>query len=605
MNGLWKAFAFQPRNCAACVLLACLLLVPARSASAQMNMTGHVMETRDEIPPEKLPPPQKLAGVGNVHLQITATPEAQSWFDQGLNLIHDFWDYESARAFQQGIRVDPNCAMCYWGLYRALSFYHGNSQEFADQALEKAVSLEKHVSKHERFYIDADAADVNAEKDGKETSGAPASAPIWRKLVKKYPHDLEARLCFAMAVGYDGSEGLAMLESVLKDDPNNSAANHFYIHAVEASDHPEKALHSSDILGALAPASGHMVHMPGHIYFRVGDYARAEASFAASMNVDATYMQEQHVSPDDDWNYIHNLMYAIANLLEEGKLQQAQALSEKLAAARGDTDATLYPFSARDSIARLDPQLPVALRAGDWARVIALSKSSRPPAGQVNLQLLARELNSFGSAMQAVESGDVASAIPASAEFDAELWRATQDVKDKQAAEKEASAKAKPAPAGAPQVNVRSDAYIDPLLKMLAVMSLESRGSILAARKHTAESKKIFEQAAREEKDLGYHEPPNYIRPVGETEAAALLAADDFAGAAAAYQKALIERPKSGFALYGVALVAEKSGDSAAAAETYTDFLKAWNHADPDLPQIAHARAFLSAHPVASRSGQK
>ena len=96
------------------------------------------MDTREELPPEKLPPPQKLTGIGNSHIRITAKPEAQIWFDQGLNLLHDFWDYESARAFQQSIRVDPQCAMCYWGMYQAERFGHSNSKYYADPMLKKA-----------------------------------------------------------------------------------------------------------------------------------------------------------------------------------------------------------------------------------------------------------------------------------------------------------------------------------------------------------------------------------------------------------------------------------------------------------------------------------
>ena len=95
------------------------LLSGAVHLNAQMNMAGHDMSAMKEIPPpDQLPPPLAMTGIGNSHLKITATPEAQVWFDQGLNLLHDFWDYESARAFQQAIRVDPNCAMCYWGLSR-------------------------------------------------------------------------------------------------------------------------------------------------------------------------------------------------------------------------------------------------------------------------------------------------------------------------------------------------------------------------------------------------------------------------------------------------------------------------------------------------------
>src|SRR6185312_16990642 len=121
------------------------------------------------------------------------------------------------------------------------------------------------------------------------TAAFAAATAKWRQLVKDYPKDSQARIFLAREVG--GKEGLALLESVLKDDPNNSAANHYYIHAVEASPHPEQALHSAEILPSLAPASGHMVHMPGHIYYRLGDYARAERAFDASMLADETYMR--------------------------------------------------------------------------------------------------------------------------------------------------------------------------------------------------------------------------------------------------------------------------------------------------------------------------
>ena len=391
--------------------------------SAQMSMSSPVMETKDEIPPDQLPAPEKLTGIGNVRMQITATPEAQAWFNQGLNLLHDFWDYESARAFEQSIRVDPQCAMCYWGLYRAESYYHSTEPSYAAIALAKAVSLEKHASKRERLYIEADAASETARKNAKGSSdpSESESLKLWHKLAKKYPNDSQARIFLALALGFGSKEGLSLLETVMKDDPQNSAANHYFIHGVEASPHPEQALHSAEILASLAPASGHMVHMPGHIFFRLGDYARAEQAFDASMHVDETYMREQHVAVDDDWNYVHNLMYAIANLMEEGKLEKATAYSAKLTGARGELDSTLYPFSSRDSISRLNRDLPVALRTADWPQVIALSKSSDAPASQPNLRFLARELASFGEGMQAVENHDLAKAQNSSAQFDAEL----------------------------------------------------------------------------------------------------------------------------------------------------------------------------------------
>ena len=348
-----------------CLLAVCLAPQP-RLAMAQMNMSGHTMETRDETPPGELPVPRKMTGIGNAHMQITAVPEAQMWFDQGLNLLHDFWDYESARAFEQSVRVDPQCAICYWGLYKAESFYHSTAQGYAGQALASAVSLKEHASDRERLYIEASALHEGA-------------VDLLRELVRKYPEDTQGQIFLAGVV--DRKEALAILQSVLKDKPEDSAANHYYIHDLEASEHPEQALHSAEILASLAPASGHMVHMPGHIFFRIGDYARAEQAFAASMRVDERYMQEQHVQPDNDWNYVHNLMYAIANLMEEGKPKEATALSMKLTNARGELESTLYIHAARDSISRLDPRLPVALRTADWAQVIELLKASAPLGG--------------------------------------------------------------------------------------------------------------------------------------------------------------------------------------------------------------------------------
>ena len=217
----------------------------------------------------------------------------------------------------------------------------------------------------------------------------------------------------------------------MKDEPNSSAANHYWIHAVEASPHPEQALHSAEILPGLAPTSGHMVHMPGHIFYRTGDYARAQAAFASSAAADERYMQAQHVQVDDDWNYVHNLMYAIANLMEEGKMQEATALSAKLAQARGQLESTLYPWSARDSMSRLDPHLPVALRTASWAQALSLLQASEPPAAQPNLVFLQRQLSNFAHGMLALEDHDLSEAEKASGTLDAELWRFSQQEKDK------------------------------------------------------------------------------------------------------------------------------------------------------------------------------
>ncbi|MDQ1452399.1 MAG: hypothetical protein QOK38_2265 [Acidobacteriaceae bacterium] len=573
------------------------------AAAAQNNACHSGMQTKALPAPESLPVPIKMTGIGSSHLTITATPEARAWFNQGLTLLHDFWDYESARAFEQGARVDPQCAMCYWGLFQALMFRNGEPSAYAQQALASAVLLKQHVSKHERLYIDAaSAADdaANAAKPGDDPDNAREIA-IWRQIVKNYPGDLQAKLFLAGALrdGYDDNgapkkgqkEEIALIQEVLKVAPDDSAANHYWIHAVEASPHPEQAIQSAALLASLAPASGHIVHMPGHIYFRTGDYARAEHWFTASTAVEERYQHEQHVTIDNDWNYVHNLMYSIANLMEEGKMQQATALSAKLSGARGEFAPTLYTQSPRDGMTRLDSALPVVLRTGDWNAVLRLLKDSKPDAKLENLTFLAGQLQEFAAGMQSVQTGNVAAAQAASQRLDAELWRLSQRVHDEPAPKK-------PSLTAPAMATVMPDAKPAPLLSNLSVMSLELRATILVVQKRLPEAKALFDQATHEEKGLGYHEPPMYIRPVGETEGAALLGASDAAGAHAAYAAALKERPNSGFSLYGMAQASEAAANTASAREEYAKFLTAWKSSDASRPELAHAHEYMGSQKV-------
>ena len=576
-------------------LLVSLLFVvcAGESLCAQSAMTSHSMGLTDPMPPDKLPPPLRLSGIGNVSIKITASQEAQIWFNQGLNLLHDFWEYESARAFEQGARVDPMCAMCYWGLYEAETSFHSTAKDYADQALSRAVALKDRVTDGERLYIAASVAHEAALKTSKQ--GQPdftKEVNLWRKLVRRHPKDSQGRI-FLSEVLSDERESLAILHSVLNDEPNNSAANHYWIHALEAGPHPEEALHSAEILASLAPNSGHIVRMPGHIFYRIGDYARAEEAFRASREVDERYIQEQHIQPDDDWNYVHNLMYAIANFLEEGKLRDATALSMRLSGARGQLDTTLYTNASRDSISRLNPLLPVALRTANWQQVIELLKENNTPAEQINLAFLARALADFARGMQAIEARDLAKADESSLRLDAELWEASQELKKStgaQHSEPQAGGKS------VPKLQVMPDALLPPLFNSLSVMSLELRGAILVAKKQLDDGKNLFAQAAQEEKALGYREPPNYIRPVGETEGAALMGIGDWQGAEEAYRQALTERPRSGFPLYGIAICSELSGNVPEATAAYMDFIKAWSNADLELPQLVHAQAYLTQH---------
>ncbi len=572
-----------------------------------MDATHNMADMEPVPPPEQLPVPMHMQGIGNSHIPVKATPEAQAWFDQGLSLLHDFWDYESQKAFEQSIRVNPDCAMCWWGLAMAEQSRGSGGEAYGKRALAEAVRLRSHASATDKLYIDA----AEAESKAKEGDTAQQIA-ILRKLVKKAPRDIEARIFLAEAVGdgYDDAgepkagqkERIAILEGVLREAPGDSAANHYWIHAIEPGNHPELALDSAKRLASLAPTSGHMVHMPGHIFYRVGDYPNAEHWFAESMAADERYMREQHVSPDDDWNYVHNMMYAIANLMEQGRLSDANGLSDHLAAARGKLSSTLYIWSARDQMARVSRRLPVALRVADWDTVLTLlGQADMQGTKTANLHALAEELTAYATGMKALEDGDLAAARSASDRMDAGLWRLEQREKDAAEKDKLKDKDKKDAKDQPPTMEVMPDAMGEPLKNSLAIASLELRGGILAADGKLEDAKKMYADAALQEKKLGYHEPPMYIRPVGETEAAALVKAKDYAGAKEAYEAALKERPNSGFGLYGLAHVKELQGDTAGARAGYQAFLKAWPSADAGLPEVAHARKVLNNEIVAAR----
>lgn len=595
------------RSRAAGVLAAFLLLTG--KCLAQLHMC-HTADSGEVVPPAQLPVPLRLTGIGTVHFPISASPEAQAWFEQGINLYYDFWDYEAARAFEQSIRTDPKCAMCYWGLYQAERLRGSETQQYALDALKKAVELSTHVTSREKLYIRAaqaheqESSQTNTKTDTKDGENSKKTK-ILRKLVKKNPDDTNARIFLADAIedGFDKNgephsgqkEAQRLLEGVLREEPDNSAANHLFIHSVEAGAHPEQALASARILPSLAPASGHMVHMPGHIYYRTGQYGHAQNAFDASTQADESYLRQQHIAVDNDWNYVHNLMYSVANLIEEGHFKDAERVSSKLVEARGHRAATLYPWSPRDSIARLNPELPIALRAGDWARVIKLVGAANLPTSMPHLELLAGDLAEFAHGLQALEEHQPDMAERHSVLLDASLWRFAQEIQAEKAHTKDGENL---------DYTTSPDPLAQPLLSALTIMSLELRATILATQGRAPEAEKLFSSAQEKEAELGYHEPPWYIRPASESEGAALLIAGKWADAEAAYRRALLARPQSGFPLYGIALTEEKSGDSTRATAAYREFLTAWKTADPGLPQVEHAQQWVAQHGGASASKQ-
>jgi tetratricopeptide (TPR) repeat protein len=584
-----------------------LICLPLPHAFAQ-GMTA--MPGMGATPPEKLPPPLVIAGLGNSAMTIaTANEQAQMWFNQGLNALHDFWDYESSRDFEQAIRIDPHCAMCYWGLYQSESF-RGENEDWSAAALKQAEKLAKHAPTVEKLYIAAakenqksDRAfrkdDKKKKADGWSVSGISAphidskETKIYRNLVGIEPNDIQARIFLAESLidGFDKNSrpkpGMAeaqnILASIIATHPDDSAANHYWIHAQEPGLQPESALPSARKLGALAPASGHMVHMPGHIFYRTGDYESARISFEKSMRVDEAYMRTQSVSVDDDWNYVHNLMYLIADLLEAGRLDKATAMSAKLNQARGGRSSTLYRASIRDGMTRLDPLLPVALRTADWTKAVKLLEASKPSAELTNLIGLRAALLDYAQGMAALAAGDASAAGGFSKSLDGIVATKPADP-----------------PMKMPGVILSKDALAVPVHSFLDVAALELRAAVQTAEGKPADADVTFAKAIQAEAALGYREPPYYIRPVSETQGDALMRAKRFADAKKAYQAALAERPNSGFPLYGIAQADLAAGDIAAAEADFAAQVAAWKNADPGLPQMIAAQGWLAEHGRAS-----
>ena len=240
------------------VLLACI------GASAQTATVHHHAKSS---PPKlrDLPPPPLREGIGDASLKITTTSaKAQAYFNQGLNLLHCFWEFEAYRAFKEAARLDPYAAMAYWGEFEALKMFgeHGGVQDQKNAALEKAKALAVNASNHEQLNIRA----AGHQPDDDDADSKAKYRRVMETLIDRYPDDLDAQAFLALEEigGYktnghpDDGELYAqsILRNMLAARPQNAAANHHWIHAVEASSRPELALHSAESWPRLHPAPG-------------------------------------------------------------------------------------------------------------------------------------------------------------------------------------------------------------------------------------------------------------------------------------------------------------------------------------------------------------
>ncbi len=270
-----------------------------------------------------------MVGLGNWrHPVSTKNEPAQAFFDQGLRLIYAFNHDEAARSFQHAAELDPKLAMAYWGVAEAVGPNYNDPASDArfvqaHAAIEKALTLGADASASDQAYIAALAKRFPADANADRRAAAEAYRDAMRELVKQYPDDLDAATLFAEAGmnlhpwglwHADGSpeegteEIVATLESVIRRDPNHLGAIHYYIHAVEGSNSPERALAGANRLAQMAPAAGHIVHMPAHIYIRTGDYEAAVKTNQKAALADQAYLAASGAQG------IYRMMYYSHNL---------------------------------------------------------------------------------------------------------------------------------------------------------------------------------------------------------------------------------------------------------------------------------------------------
>src|SRR5256712_9735497 len=296
--------------------------------------------------------PKLLPGLGEVHHPIsTKNSQAQQFFDQGLKFVFGFNHDEARRSFQRAAELDPKLAMAWWGVALTLGPNYNLPVDPAREkagydAVQRALALQENASEPERTYINALVGRYSNDPHGDLHALDRAYREAMGKLAARYPDDLDAvtlyaesamnlnpwRLWTADGKPAEGTEEIvATLESVLKRDPNHLGANHYYIHAVEASPNPERALPSAQRLAKLAPAAGHLVHMPAHIFARVGDHLASAHTTELAVAADKKFLaatHEQGVYPL--MYYSHNLHFLAFAASMEGNFAEAKDAAARL-----------------------------------------------------------------------------------------------------------------------------------------------------------------------------------------------------------------------------------------------------------------------------------
>jgi tetratricopeptide (TPR) repeat protein len=475
-----------------------------------------------------------ISGLGTIHHPVsTSNPQAQEFFDQGLNLIYAFNHDEAVRSFQHAAKLDPHLAIAYWGIALALGpninlNVDPNRELAAYQAVQHALALSTQASTQERDYINALAKRYSQDTDADLYQLAVDYAKAMAKLVKRYPDDLDAATLYAESLmdlhpwqhwtkdgkpQPDTEEIVAILESVLKRNPNHTGANHYYIHAMEASPSPERALVSAKRLGTLAPAAGHLVHMPSHIYFRVGDYEGAMQANVQAIAQDDIYINKYQVQGTYPMMYYnHNVYFLMVASSMAGKYQDALRAAETLVA-----NATAIDPYGPMLEGFLGSKMLIQTRFSDWDAIL------KTPAPDVKLPTTTA-LWHFARGVAIAATGKLEDAVSES--------RALLTAKE--------------------VISAEATIGFSPASRILDLASKVLDAKI-AREKHDFESAiKLLEKAVAVEDTLDYVEPPDWYFPTRESLGGVLLAKGDYAQAEKVFRADLEKYPRNGRSLFGL-----------------------------------------------------
>jgi tetratricopeptide (TPR) repeat protein len=515
-----------------------------------------------------------FAGLGNVHRPITTrSPQAQQYFDQGLSFIWAFNHDEATRSFAKALEFDPSCASCFWGVSLTvgpnynLAFLSEQRAAVAYEALQQAQQNTHEASPVEQALIAALAKRYPSARPLDPSGTIPiltAYAGAMQDVARRFPDDLDVQTLYAESMmninawklwSPDGTPAhgteqiVAVLESVLARDPRHIGANHYYVHAVEASAHPEKGVGAAERLKSLAPAAGHLVHMPAHILQRLGRYEDAADANRKAAIADSDYVHRTH--PPDYYPVMysaHNYQFLAYSAAAEGR--KAETLSAVDHSRGAVSDDMLLAMPGTDWY--VAESYAARVRFGLWEEMLAL------PAPDPQLRgLTAGYL--YGRAVALAATGRIAES------------RSTLDKLKELAA-------AVPADAPAGQNTLKS---------VLAIAI-----PIVAARIAYGEARPtdvllLLRQAVAAEDRIAYDEPKNWFFPARHLLGAALLKQGAASEAESVYRVDLRQSPANGWSLYGLGVALKRQGKAAEAGVVAKQFAESWKYSDVTLTASA------------------